>query len=63
MRYRYNELDIWLELYFEMTSTDMKIARACVTIIQKYLTKGYTKMEVDLMNSSIGRVLKNTKDI
>lgn len=32
-----------------------------VTIMQKYLTKGHTQMEVDSMHSSIERVLKRTK--
>lgn len=32
-----------------------------VSILQKYLTKGHTQMEVDSMHSSIERVLKRTK--
>lgn len=32
-----------------------------VTILQKYLTKGHTQMEVDSMHSSIERVLRRTK--
>lgn len=32
-----------------------------VTILQKFLTKGHTQMEVDSMHSSIERVLKRTK--